>query len=418
MVNGSGWEPLHYGMDAYVQTIYIDSVNSKVYAGGYFHYADSIRANNIAAWDGVKWDSVGSGIQHSLYNFAITNYQGLLYSDGWFTSTQFPNFGGRYSNSVWDTLGFGVNGPIYQIKEINGELFFSGQFSQAGGSSCLMLAKYDGTNWSCLNFPYEVGGRVEDFLLYNDTLILGGVYDDIQGGVNVSYFDGINFQILGHRIYGSIAGIHAMTIYNGDLYVGGYFLSSAGNEGNHIMRWDGTTWYDVGGGTDNEIFTLNVYNDELYVGGVFEYAGGVHTGNLAKWDGANWSQVTPSIISSVIYDIQFYNDEIYIGGAFRYVDSIPVNFIAKYALHTGINDLQTNNQLSVYPNPSANKLNIEISAGNIQKITIYDLTGKQIRTISCNTSKQEIDISTLSPGLYFLDAICDQLTFRKRFIKN
>ncbi|MBK8585827.1 MAG: hypothetical protein IPN88_10530 [Bacteroidetes bacterium] len=46
-------------------------------------------------------------------------------------------------------------------------------------------------------------------------------------------------------------------------------LVQLGNEGNHIMRWDGTTWYDVGGGTDNEIFTLNVYNDELYVGGTF-----------------------------------------------------------------------------------------------------------------------------------------------------
>ncbi|MBK8585826.1 MAG: T9SS type A sorting domain-containing protein [Bacteroidetes bacterium] len=54
----------------------------------------------------------------------------------------------------------------------------------------------------------------------------------------------------------------------------------------------------------------------------------------------------------------------------------------------------------------------------MKEIRLYELTGKQVRSISCNSSIQELDISTLSPGLYFLDAISDQRTFRKRFVKN
>jgi hypothetical protein len=405
-------------MNQAVQTIYIDSTYNKIYAGGGFYEADSIRTNSIAVWDGFKWDSVGTGVRYGQYNRAITTFQGLIYSDGYFSPRGY-NRGGKFNNVSWDTLGFGVDAQIYQLKEINGELWLSGQFTMAGGSACNMLAKYDGSNWSCMNFPYRIGGRVEDLLIYNNTIVIGGGYSDSAGySVGISYFDGMQFRILGHPLYGSIAGIHEMVVYRGELYIAGFFLSSAGNEGNHIMRWDGSAWYDVGGGTDNEIYALSVFNDELYAGGVFEYAGGVHTGNLAKWNGTNWSQVTPSIISPAVFDIQFYNDEIYIGGGFRFIDSIPVNYIAKYALHTGIEDLQLNSQLSVYPNPSTNKLNIEIHSGNIQKISIYDLAGKMIKTISCQSSKQEIDISMLSPGLYFLDAISDQRTFRKRFVKN
>ena len=416
LANAVGWEPLHYGMNRAVQTIYIDSVNNKIYAGGQFYEADSIRANCIAVWDGIKWDSVGTGARYGLYNNAITTFQGSLYSDGYYSPSGF-NRGGKFNSVSWDTLGYGVNAQIFQMKDINGELWVSGIFNMAGNDSCKMLAKYDGTNWTCLNFPYEIGGRIEDFLIYNDTLICGGLFYDSLG-IHVAYFDGTNFQILGHRIYGSIAGISAMTIYKDNLYIAGYFLSAAGNEGNHIMRWDGSSWHDVGGGVDDEVYALNVYNDELYVGGVFQNAGGVHTGNLAKWNGITWSQVTPSIISPVIYDIQFRNDEIYIGGAFRYIDSIPVNFIAKHALNTNVNELINEVQLEVYPVPASEKLTVEITKSIIQKLNIKEVSGKLIKSNSCYAAKFEIDITALASGIYVIEAITEQGTLRKKFVKN
>jgi hypothetical protein len=415
----AGWQSLNYGMDQYVQTIYIDSGNNKIYAGGYFQYADSINVKNIAIWDGTKWDSLGAGDQGSLYCMSITSYQGQIYADGRFGGSQFANFGGKFNQTNWDTLGFGVNGNLIQMKEINNELWVSGQFYKVDDDSCKMLAKYDGANWTCLNFPYEIGGRIEDFLIYNDTLVCGGLFSDSTNyHVGISYFNGSQFQILGHRLYGAIAGVHSMVIFRGELYIAGYFLASAGNEGNHIMRWDGSSWHDVGGGVDDEIYVLNVYNDELYAGGVFQNAGGVHTGNLAKWNGTTWSAVTSSIISPIIYDIQFYRDEIYIGGAFRYIDSINVNFIAKHALNTNVNELSNDVQLKVYPVPASEQLTVEITKSIIQRINVKDVSGKLIKSNSCYAAKIEIDIAAFASGIYFIEAISEQGTYRKKFVKN
>ena len=104
----------------------------------------------------------------------------------------------------------------------------------------------------------------------------------------------------------------------------------------------------------------------------------------------------------------------------------PVNHIAKWVGGNYVDSCQSTigidefsfSNINLFPNPASNKLFIETNSGTIQKISIYDLTGKLIKTISTNTSKQELDISTLSPGLYFLDAVSDQRTFRKRFVKN
>ena len=84
----------------------------------------------------------------------------------------------------------------------------------------------------------------------------------------------------------------------------------------------------------------------------------------------------------------------------------------------GLDEVLVNDLIDLFPNPSEDRLDIEINSGYIQKFSIWDLTGKLIKTISCNNSKLEIDVSNLSPGIYFLNGTSDQGTFRKRFVKN
>ncbi len=83
-----------------------------------------------------------------------------------------------------------------------------------------------------------------------------------------------------------------------------------------------------------------------------------------------------------------------------------------------VNELLIDNLIDLYPNPSTNNLNIEFNFGLIQRIEITDLSGKLVKTLSCNNSKLEIDISNLSSGIYFLNGISDQRVFRKKFVKN
>jgi len=57
-------------------------------------------------------------------------------------------------------------------------------------------------------------------------------------------------------------------------------------------------------------------------------------------------------------------------------------------------------QFSVYPNPTAGNWNIK-SNSTINTITVYDVLGKQVQTITPNTDTAEINALSLNSGLYF-----------------
>ncbi len=61
-------------------------------------------------------------------------------------------------------------------------------------------------------------------------------------------------------------------------------------------------------------------------------------------------------------------------------------------------------EFSIYPNPSTDKIHLRLSNLSLKPATIsvIDLTGKTLLTREVNPIGDEIDISTLSPGLYFL----------------
>lgn len=138
-----GWNSLGTGMNHNVQSIFIDSTDGKLYAGGPFYVAGGILARNIAKWDGISWSSLGNGNTYGQWVYAITKYQNQIYADGRYTQHNPDNFGGRFNGNNWDSLSPGVKGDIYQFKEINGLLWVGGFFDMAGNDSCSMLATWD-----------------------------------------------------------------------------------------------------------------------------------------------------------------------------------------------------------------------------------------------------------------------------------
>ena len=57
--------------------------------------------------------------------------------------------------------------------------------------------------------------------------------------------------------------------------------------------------------------------------------------------------------------------------------------------------------LSVYPNPVSDRLNIDYKE-NISNLTVYDLSGRSVKSLTTNNSNNSIDVSDLKSGIYML----------------
>lgn len=77
--------------------------------------------------------------------------------------------------------------------------------------------------------------------------------------------------------------------------------------------------------------------------------------------------------------------EVYFGGAFE-----------------GIEEINNNNLISIFPNPVSDMLNIQYNGFNLSNaIQIYDITGKTVFKAD-NLKENSIDIQNLQNGIYFL----------------
>jgi hypothetical protein len=76
------------------------------------------------------------------------------------------------------------------------------------------------------------------------------------------------------------------------------------------------------------------------------------------------------------------------------------------------------NTMMVYPNPAGEYIQIEFSTDSPSMISIFDLSGKKIKSFETNSSTARIDISDLQKGVYILNAIRENTSFSKRLVVN
>jgi hypothetical protein len=78
------------------------------------------------------------------------------------------------------------------------------------------------------------------------------------------------------------------------------------------------------------------------------------------------------------------------------------------------------NNILLYPNPTKSLLNVSLKDTNesLAKITIYDMIGKTIQTVSGNSLQQiAINVGNLSTGVYMIEITTDSnLKQTRKFI--
>jgi len=88
---------------------------------------------------------------------------------------------------------------------------------------------------------------------------------------------------------------------------------------------------------------------------------------------------------------------------------------AKWKQMTGIADI-TIAGIEIYPNPVKDVLQIESDELNIKQIEIVNLSGKVIYRF--NNFRNQINVSTLPQGIYFVKLKTDKGTVTKKFVKE
>ncbi len=73
--------------------------------------------------------------------------------------------------------------------------------------------------------------------------------------------------------------------------------------------------------------------------------------------------------------------------------------------------------ISIFPNPANKELTIK-GKTIIESITIYDINGRQLKTVIFTSEKGNLDISNLSQGMYFLKIKSGNNTESIKFIKK
>jgi trimeric autotransporter adhesin len=259
--NGTSWQPL---MDALYPEFIYDLVlyGDDLVLIGNFTEVEGVAASGMALYDGTdltvfpvtvtgdEWGGYFSG--GVVYDGDLVVYGDFLAIDG----VPYDNIA-RWNGSAWisDSDGFGANGNVREAIVDGNDLYIAGDFTAADGEIANGIARWDGLDW------------------------------DVLGG-------GLSWAS------GSRPRVETMTILEGMVVSAGQFDMAGGetcSEG--IAAWDGESWHDFGSGFilpySYAASDLTVWNGDLYVAGWFALVGDKNADNIGRWIVATSSEAPP-----------------------------------------------------------------------------------------------------------------------------
>jgi hypothetical protein len=187
----------------------------------------------------------------------------------------------------------------------------------------------------------------------------------------------------------------------------------SGNPSANIMRWNGNQFLPVGLGTNGHIWKMHKFGRYLYICGDFTMVDNTSVSGIARWDGQQWEPACPNFPTYGNTDCIVINNELYITGSFDFnIGTDTFRHILKYPLPVSVEEINSTNELLIFPNPVHDHLYINNYEQNL--INIYDVTGNL-----CFTGiLDQAQVENLTAGIYYLEAILPKKIYRTKFIKD
>jgi hypothetical protein len=260
------------------------------------------------------------------------------------------------------------------------------------------------------------------------------------GSAKVYEFNGTDWVQKGLTIEGEAANDNAgasvdISSDGTIVAVGANNNDGAGSNAGHVRVFEylGGAWSQIGQDIDGEAaddqsgisLSLNGNGSMIVIGAKGNSGGGSVAGQARVYEniGGTWTQKgididgVASDQSGWSVDISSDGLSVIVGGPYN--DEAEVNAgqakVYSFPSSVGIETLDNTLAVKIYPNPVQSQLTISTD-NEIESVSIIDLTGKTIRTIS--NSANVIDVSDLQTGIYFVQIKSNNKLITKKIIKE
>jgi len=366
-----------------------------------------------------------SGIPHpspdELFWFQLSQFAGDLIFGGAFSNSAVPALRNiaRWDGSQWQPLGDGLPGEVHALAS-SGPALYAAHTVDRTPPRRSRVSRWDGVTWTPLgtnDLLWDIPVRLAvgpDGAVYMSSLTYGigslaspGLLR-WNGAEWESLFRGKNFQ----GTAGGVRTVRTFTHHEGNVFMGGIFLSAGAQVTQGIARWDGESWHDVGGGIfghpAHRIESMHSHGGQLWAGGSFTNIGGVLSSNIAFWNGTNWHSAADGL-NDLVVTLTGWRGGIVAGGRFTHSGDLRLNHVAHWengawhALGAGFN----NHVLAVACwNDQLIAGGTFTSAGDVEVSSLAAWNGTQWQVLGGGVGGAErITVSRLAAGGAFLYAV-------------
>lgn len=244
----------------------------------------------------------------------------------------------------------------------------------------------------------------DDEILSNENFVILGVN---SGSGMFRLYDSTGSFIQNHNF--QVQGLYSflnLTSTDSNVFAIGNTLSS-----NYIIKFNSSLQQDLNFGINGILNVPHLGKIKATQNRVFNVVGSINNNHMFKvFDYFQNGELNTNFGDNGVFDISFGNNTHLLKSIF-YVESNKLLMVGTHGDNLAlcrivfetlsVEGFDNSNFVNVYPNPTQNLLNIH-SEKNIESVSIYNTTGQLLKEYSFDDSIIQINIESLSTGIYFV----------------
>jgi len=426
------WTAPGGGTNGIVQVL-LGLSNGNVLLAGEFSQAGGVAVNNVAIWNGASYSPLGNGVSGTITCGEVHGED--IYLGGY--NINGINDLAQWNGTQWEySIVFQGKMPvIFALHELNDTLYAAGETQGFAGADEYVMRR-TGLMWQPILGNFYVPIRCLG--THDGKLVAGGEFTGVEIGDPVLQADHV--AILGntgwHQLGGGLDGtVRALLDVEGTLYAGGAMLANIAplfglaRIGANASDWEqlmpNLVDYVSPAPGPPEVRALLLNGGDVFMGGSFGMFQGMINGfHLARFSGAPDSFEPLAYFNGPVNALAanpFISDAIglYAGGEFTQNVADTVQYVAETILTSGMNELQENVGIALFPNPAHDRLTVTLYGPSEHVILeIVDAQGRTVLTHPLRGGTVTLDVKQLANGPYTLRAVGSGRVRAQPFVKN